>query len=254
MSRRTTNTNTNTNTVTVSAIDSFKSVTSGNTMTSGYTFDTRKDTRSFLPYEIKPIEYERVEYIDTIQDVIDNNIHAAIVRHCLKMLFSKGNMTAYELLAGHNGIISIEDLQQEVLLTIIECYHSDLQTISEYTLVSDTIKEHTKEIYGTITKYMYSHSIRHYKHTYIEIDGDIVDVNKISQLATYCDIDGILDDEYIKAFMDTLTDTQRQVLMYRLQGYTIKEIADTLNRSQQAITEVERRYRKLWQSYTSDNR
>ena len=143
MSRRTTNTNTNTNTVTVSAIDSFKSVTSGNTMTSGYTFDTRKDTRSFLPYEIKPIEYERVEYIDTIQDVIDNNIHVAIVRHCLKMLFSKGNMTAYELLAGHNGIISIEDLQQEVLLTIIECYHSDLQTISEYTLVSDTIKEHT---------------------------------------------------------------------------------------------------------------
>ena len=101
---------------------------------------------------------------------------------------------------------------------------------------------------------MYSHSIRHYKHTYIEIDGDIVDVNKISQLATYCDIDGIHDDEYIKAFMDTLTDTQRQVLMYRLQGYTIKEIADTLNRSQQAITEVERRYRKLWQSYTSDNR
>lgn len=181
--------------------------------------------------------------------LVQNNVHIAITRHCLKSLMCKGNLNAMELLNNINHTISIEDLSQEVLLAFVENpneWEFDELTSKVVFLNDDFIKL----VFGAVSKHLYQFQTKHYKHQYIEIDGDIVDATKVSALADYVCIDNILTNNNFKEFLPLLTDFEKQWLMLRLDGLSNASIERRLkDASRQNIRTCEKHVRNKWNEY-----
>lgn len=187
------------------------------------------------------------EHADNLAKVVALGIDKAIVMHCLKRLASKGNQTAFELIAGHNGIFSIEDLQQDVL-----CYLSENKALwfiddNRLVFLDDDI---IHGVFGVVSKSMYQFQTKHYAHMYIEIDGDPVRYNDIAGLATYCNINAIYEREDMKAFMLKLSDTEKTFLSHRLHGVSAFKSAELMGLTRQNIRTIEKHIRKKWELFT----
>jgi len=179
--------------------------------------------------------------------LVGYNVHIAITSHCLKRLASLGNMNAMELHNGINHTVSKEDLQQEVLLFFVE--NCDKWEIDETGKVTFDNDETLKALFTCISGYLRRFQTKHFKHLYIEIDNNIVDCNKVSQLADYVSIDELTQDVFLQGFLATLTELDRQWTEYRLQGLSNSKIATTLNVTYEKIRACEKRVRRLWAEY-----
>lgn len=173
------------------------------------------------------------------------NVHVAIARYRLKRI---GNMNSLDLLNNINHTVNLEDLQQEVLLKFVE--YSDFWNIGFDGTVTFEESENGEqtiiEIFKAIDNYLYRFQTKHFKHQYIEIDGDIVDVNKVSALADYVSMDALLEDITLQSFLDALPDFDREWLEYRLTGLSNKKIAECMGVTYEKIRATEKRVRKHW--------
>lgn len=188
------------------------------------------------------------KYAPNLAKVVTLGIDKAIVIHCLKRLASKGNQTAWELMNGHEGIFSVEDLQQDVL-----CYLSgnkELWFIDDDNRLVFLDDDTMRGLFGVVSKSMYQFQTKHYAHMYIEIDGDAVRYNDIASLATYCNVDEILEREDIKAFMLKLSDTEKTFLTHRLHGVSVRSVGNLMNISYKACRTIEKHVRKKWDIFT----
>lgn len=176
--------------------------------------------------------------------LVNFNIHKAITSYRLKRI---GNINAYELLSNINHTVSREDLEQEVLLKFVELSESwDIDATGKVTFEDDTAMV---EVFKAIDNYLYRFQTKHFKHLYIEIDNNIVDVSKVSALADYVSIDDLTNDLHLQGFLATLTEFDRNWTKYRLQGYSNKAIADMTQSTIKKIRCTETRVRRLWTEY-----
>ena len=188
------------------------------------------------------------KYASNLAKVVTLGIDKAIVVHCLKRLASKGNQTAFELIAGHEGIFSIEDLQQDVL-----CYLSankSLWFIDNDNRLIFLDDEVLKSLFGVVSHSMYQFQTKHYAHMYIEIDGDDVRYNDVAGLATYCNINAIYEREDMKVFITKLSDTEKTFLHHRLNGISAFKTAELMGLTRQNIRTIEKHIRKKWELFT----
>ena len=165
------------------------------------------------------------------------NVHIAITRHLLKNLSSRGNMSALELLNNINHTVSIEDLEQEVLLKFVEL--SDNWSISFNGDVSFNNDDTMKEVFGCISSYLYKFQTKHFKHQYISIDTglnddngnaifEIIDATKVSQLSKHISIADVVENTHFYTFYNAQTDNDKKWIMYRVQGLSNSKIAATM--------------------------
>ena len=184
------------------------------------------------------------------------NVHIAITRHSLKRLASKGNLNAMELLNNINHTVSIEDLQQEVLLWFVSGLYDDKGNllneedrkwnISYTGNVTFSSDESMKELFSCISGYLRRFQTKHYKHQYIELDNEIVDCNKVAQLADHVSIDNLLENIELQQFMENLPEFDKKWLELRLEGLSNLAISKELNVSYEKIRACEKRMRKAW--------
>lgn len=174
-------------------------------------------------------------------------VHIAITIHCLKNLEKKGNLSASELLQNINHTISIEDLQSEVLLKFVELEKEwDIDKLGNVTFLND---DTMKQIFACISSHLYQFQTKHYKHLYIEIDNNIVDCNKVSQLCDYVSINDIMENIHFQTFYNNQTTFDKQWLDLRLQGLSNSKIALAMNCTYEKIRACEKRVRKNWNEY-----
>ena len=181
-----------------------------------------------------------------IETLAKNNVHIAITRHCLKSLMCKGNLVAMELLNNVNHTVSIEDLQQEVLLWFFENY--DDWEISDNGKI-EFLTDNAKSLFTCVSGYLRKFQTKHYKHQYIELDGQIVDCSKVSALADYVSMDNLLEDINLQSFMNKLSAHDKKWLEYRLQGLSNSKIALAMNVTYEKIRATEKRVRKSWNEW-----
>lgn len=189
-------------------------------------------------------KYEPVGNESKYDLLYNYNVHVAITSHCLKRLASMGNLNAMELNNNINHTVSKEDLTQEVLLFFVEYADSwDIDFFGNVTFQDD---ETVKALFTCISGYLRKFQTKHYKHMYIEIDGEIVDCNKVSQLADYVSIDNILENIDLQNFINSLNGIDKEWLLLRLQGLSNLAISKELNVTYEKIRACEKRVRKNW--------
>lgn len=202
----------------------------------------------------KTVSHERaipnIDGMDELEAVYTLGISKAIVISCLKKLWAYGNETARQLMYGHNGIFSIDDLEQELLITLQEC--RDSWRLEDNKLIIDEEDTDTiKAIYGTVSRFMYSFAIRHYKHEYISIDDEDVRTDNVSALASHVDINEVLGSVFIEDFRNTLTLREDAFLTMRVKGYTLAKIAEKLDVSMKAVRTIEKHVRQKWDDFNN---
>ena len=182
---------------------------------------------------------------ETSLELLHNyNVHVSITRNSLKQLACKGNMNALELLNNINHTVSIEDLQQEVLIWFVENEKEwNIDFEGQVTFEND---ESVKSLFTCISGYLRRFQTKHYKHQYIEIDGDIVDATKVTQLADYVSMDNLLENIALQTFIEKLTGIDKEWLLLRLQGLSNLAISKELNVTYEKIRACEKRMRKAW--------
>ena len=169
------------------------------------------------------------------------NVHIAIARYRLKKY---GNLNSLDLLNGQNRTVCLEDLQQEVLLKFVE--HSDSWDIGFDGKVQFLNDSGMIEIFKCIDNYMYQNQTKHYKHLYVEIDGEIVDCNKVTELADYVSIEELQTNINFIMFYNRQTDTDKRWLELRLDGNSNTDISKIMNVTYKKVRCIESRIRKAW--------
>lgn len=183
--------------------------------------------------------------------LVNYNIHVAITRHLLKNLASRGNINALELLNNINHTVSVEDLEQEILLKFIEL--SNDWAIGFDGSVEFLNDETMKQVFACVSSYLYKFQTKHFKHMYIELDGQIIDVTKVSQLADYVSIDNIMLNENFLTFYKLQSDNDKQWIEYRIDGLSNSKIALAMNVTYEKIRATEKRVRRNWSKYNDDS-
>lgn len=177
--------------------------------------------------------FEDIKIYDDIMDtVIFNSIHEKIARHCLNRLYSKGNMSAYEILTTGTAIIDFDDISNEVLVALYENKECLEVADGQFRIIGD---EAIKAVYGACSRFMYSFMQKHYKHAYCEIDGQTVDIFNTRVLAQFADYNDIVAMDLYKAFMDTVKKTYPKdvkrietLVKYRIDGLTYDECKEKM--------------------------
>ena len=177
-----------------------------------------------------------------LTSIYETNTHKAITRKALRTLVGKGNLFALDLLNGENHTISIEDLEQQTLLYL--CENVNHWNVFKDNRIDFTDVEYGKGLWQVVSTYLYQFQVKHYKHTYIEIDGDIVDCSKVSALADYVSMEELDNDIALQDFMSKLMTFDRQWLEYRLDGMSNSAIAREMGVTYEKIRACEKRVRK----------
>lgn len=185
-----------------------------------------------------------------MEAVITSKTDMAIVMHCLKVLWTHGNESAWRLAHGGNGILSIDDLRQELLMVLADnqsAWHYD----EEHGVIPHDDNA-VKLIYGVVARTLYNFQQKHYAHTYIEIDGDVVDAENITALATYADINDVLCNETILEFRDSLTLREESFLTMRVKGYSLQKIAEKMDITRDKVRTIEKHVRQKWEVFNKE--
>lgn len=182
-------------------------------------------------------------YDDIMNTVIFNGIHEKIAKHSLNMLYSKGNLSAYEILTTGTAIIDFDDISQEILVKLYE-YRDCLAIIDgQFTITDDNA---IKAVYGACSRFMYSFMQKHYKHAFIEIDGQTIDIFNTRALAQFADYNDVIAMDVYKSFIEIVKkqypkDLARveKIVKMRISGYTFAECAEKLHCTKSCITKIQ---------------
>lgn len=188
--------------------------------------------------------FDGLEVYDDIMDtVINNGIHEKIARHCLNRLYSKGNMSAYEILTTGTAIIDFDDISSEVLLALYE--NKDCLEVADgqFTITDD---DAIKAVYGACSRFMYRFMQRHYKHLFTVIDGQEIDIYNTKALASFADFDDIESMSMYQGFLNVVMSVYpkdyariEKVVKMRIDGMIFTECAKKLGVNPSTITRLQ---------------
>ena len=201
-----------------------------------------------------------------IETIYNNNICQAISYKLLLSLFCKGNNNAYDIMIGkNNGQITIEDLSQELLLFLTE--NSDkwylYRTMCRYSTDKQQTKiiffdEKTKkDFFRIVSNTLYKEKTRHEsRKLWIEMDGDEINIDDISALASHTCINDVITLSLYQEFLQYLKNTKPKkaelfinFINTRLQGYKIRECATILNIKDSAAFDCAKQLKVLWKQF-----
>lgn len=181
-------------------------------------------------------------YPDIMDTIVYNGIHKTIARHCLNRLYSKGNMSAYEIMTIGTAIIDFDDIASEILLQLYN--NRDSLSIIDKRLVIDNDGA-IKAIYGACSRFMYQFMQKHYKHVYCEIDGQQIDIFNTKQLAQYANYSDIESMSLYQSFLSIVMriypkDYKRieKIVKLRIDGMTYTQCANYLHCSTSTINRL----------------
>lgn len=193
----------------------------------------------------------------TIDDMLSANIHYAIARHSLYKLACKGNQVAMDILSGiNNGVVTLDDLAQEVAIAMIENYADTAIESGQFNpALLDDIQ--MRSIFGAVSSYMYKHQTRVYKKQYVTYDIDGQDgvtlaIDNARALSDISDIDkfcALYDTKMmLKAIADKYGKNSNEARYFalRVNGYTMRDCATSLSVTFEKIRTYDRHIKKVY--------
>lgn len=202
-----------------------------------------------------------------IYTLYNEKIVEKITKKLLLNLFSRGNNNAYDIYTTqNNGLITLEDLTQELLLFL--CEHSnewylerpfhrystdEIQTCKLVFFNDDT----SKEFFRIVSNQLYSNIRKHEnKKLWIEIDGEEVKIDDIPSLASHTCIDDVMTLSLYNQFLSWLLSVKpKKAQLYtdfincRLNGYKIRECAVQLNIKESTAFDCAKQLKTLWKEF-----
>lgn len=202
-----------------------------------------------------------------IATLYNEKIVEKITKKLLINLFSRGNNNAYDIYTTHNnGLITIDDLTQELLLFL--CEHSQEwyleRPFSRYSTDEKQPcklvffnEETSKQFFKIVSTTLYQNIRKHEnKKLWLEIDGEEIKIDDISTLASHTCIDEVMTLSLYNSFCSYLLSTkpkkaQRYIdcINLRLQGYKYNEIAKTLELKETTVKDTFAQLKILWKSF-----
>jgi len=189
-----------------------------------------------------------------------------ICKKLLINLFSRGNQNAYDIYTTrNNGIVTLEDLTQEMYLFLMEHENEWFLYRSSYRFSTDekhnklvfTSEETSKQFFRIVSKTLYNNIRRHEnKKLWIEIDGEEVKIDDITALASHVCIDDVLTltmyeefVEYLKTNKPKKANRYIEAMELRLQGFKYQEIAKELDLKETTVKDTFAQLKILWKSF-----
>lgn len=200
--------------------------------------------------------FESIE-VWSIEDMLSARIHYAIARHSLYKLACKGNQTAMDILSGqNNGIVTLDDLAQEVAMAMIEheCDTAIEQGHFNPALLDDI---QMRGIFGAVSSYMYKHQTRHAKKQYVVVDNGTTDgltlaIDNTQAWSDISDIDKFCALYEVKRVLVAIADrygkdsNEGKFLALRVNGYSLKDCERALSLSRQNIRTIDAHVKKVY--------
>ena len=202
-----------------------------------------------------------------IATLFNEKIVEKITKKLLINLFSRGNNNAYDIYTTqNNGLVTLEDLTQELLLFL--CEHSNEWYLQrQFSRYSTDEKqpcklvffneETSKEFFKIVSNQLYQNIRKHEnKKLWIELDGEEVKIDDITTLASHTCIDDVMTLSLYNSFCSYLLSVkpkkaQRYIncINLRLQGYKYSEIAKELELKETTIKDTFAQLKILWKSF-----
>lgn len=198
--------------------------------------------------------------------LFNDKIVEKITKKLLLNLFGRGNNNAYDIYTGiNNGIITVDDLTQEMLLFLTE-HGNDWylnRTPHRYSTDDITTKliflddEISKQFFGIVSNTLYQNIRKHEnKKLWIKLDGEDVKIDDITTLASHACIDDVMTLSLYNQFLSWLlvakpkkADLFTNFINYRLQGFKIREVAVQLNIKESTAFDCSKQLKALWQEF-----
>ena len=204
-------------------------------------------------------------HVDLITLQADKTIEK-IVHKLLINLFSRGNNNAYDIAINrNNGLITIEDLTQQMYLFLLENANqwylyrtahrfSTDETTTKIIFFSDTTR---REFFRIVSTELYNHIRKHDRRKlWIELDNELVKIDDIPSLASHACIDDVMTLSLYNSFLSYLlvakpkqADRFTKAINLRLQGYKYSEIAISLNIKEASIKKDFSTLKTLWREF-----
>lgn len=198
--------------------------------------------------------------------LFNDKIVEKITKKLLLNLFSRGNNNAYDIYTGiNNGIITVDDLTQEILLFLTE-HGNDWylnRTPHRYNTDDVTTKliflddEISKQFFRIVSNTLYQNIRKHEnKKLWIELDGEDVKIDDITALASHACIDDVMTLSLYNQFLSWLlvakpkkAELYTNFINCRLQGFKIREVAVQLNIKESTAFDCSKQLKALWQEF-----
>ncbi len=201
-----------------------------------------------------------------ISTLFKEKIVERITKKLLINLFSRGNNNAYDIYTTkNNGIVTLEDLTQELFLFLSECpqewylyrtpcrYSTDEK---QYKLVFFN-NETSKQFFKIVSTTLYQNIRKHdRKKLWIEIDGETMKIDDISTLANHVCIDDVITLSLYNSFCSYLLSVKPKkaqrytdCMNLRLQGYKYYEIANTLELKESLVKKTFVELKTFWKEF-----
>ena len=192
-----------------------------------------------------------------------------IAKKLLINLFSRGNNNAYDIYTGYNnGIITIADLTQEMLLFLTENvdawylyrtphrYSTDEMT-TKLVFFDDNVQ---KDFFRIVSNTLYQNIRKHEnKKLWIELDGDEIKIDDISALASHSCIDDVMALSLYNQFLSWLivakpkkAELFTSFINCRLQGLKIRECAVQLKIKESTAFDCAKQLKTLWKEFNKE--
>ena len=202
-----------------------------------------------------------------ISTLYNEKIVEKITKKLLINLFSRGNNNAYDIYTTqNNGLVTLEDLTQELLLFLCE-YSNEWYLQRPFSRYSTDEKqpcklvffneETSKQFFKIVSRTLYQNIRKHEnKKLWIELDGEEVKIDDITTLASHTCIDDVMTLSLYNSFCSYLLSikpkkAQRYIncINLRLQGYKYSEIATALQLKETTVKDTFAQLKILWKSF-----
>lgn len=196
-----------------------------------------------------------------------------ITKKLLLSLFARGNNNAYDIVIGkNNGIVTVQDLSQQLLLFLAE--HSEgwylRRSGGRYTTDDKQVQivflndEIQKAFYRVVSTTLYREKTRHEnRKLYITTeDGQEIAADDIPALASNTNIDDVISNNNFKDFIKYLKANKKPLIakrnikeMYlRFKGFKYQEIAAKLQIKESQVKKDFQELKSLWKSFNKPER
>lgn len=177
-----------------------------------------------------------------------NKFCGAVIYKSLMSLTHFGMMGALEILNDQNGIITKEDLKQDILVWFLE--NQSEWTIDRFDRVRFANDDDWKEIFSVCRKSVYGMTARHYKRQAYSLDG--LTVGAENDVAFWASWAGNLDDaEFstdVQSIIDSLTDIEYEFFSLRWEGFTVNECAELMEKTVSQVRTIQKHIREKYKS------
>lgn len=193
-----------------------------------------------------------------IELLYNEKIVEKIASKLLFNLFCRGNNNAYDIYTRkNNGIITIDDLSQEMFLFLCnntESWHIDTDNSNKLCFTDKTIE---KDFFKIVSTQLYNNIRKHdRKKVWIELNNELIKIDDVPTLASHVCIDNVITLSDYQSFCNYLYSVKPKkanlfinFINARLQGLKIKECAIALNIKECVAFDCAKQLKILWKEF-----